>query len=88
MLFIIRAILCSKIKSNRVVHRDAQSYFAILLDDNNRKTICRLYLTDRKKQIGIFDKDKKEIKYELETIEDIYSHADKLNEIVAFYDLS
>lgn len=86
--YIIRAILCSKIKSNRVVHRDAQSYFAILLDDNNRKTICRLYLTDRKKQIGIFDKDKKEIKYELETIEDIYSHADKLNEIVAFYDLS
>ena len=42
---IVKTILRQKINANRITHRDAQSYFAILLDDNNRKTICRLYLT-------------------------------------------
>jgi len=41
---IIKAILRQKIDSNRIFYRDTQTYFAILLDDNNRKTICRLYL--------------------------------------------
>ncbi|MDR2790248.1 MAG: type I restriction enzyme HsdR N-terminal domain-containing protein [Campylobacteraceae bacterium] len=83
--YIIRAILCSKVKLDRIAHRDAQSYFAILFDDNNRKTICRLYLTDKRKQIGIFDTDKKEVKFELETIESIYVYADKLLAIAEFY---
>lgn len=84
--YIIRAILCSKIKHDRVVHRDAQSYFAILLDDNNRKTVCRLYLTERRKQIGIFNNEKKEIKFELEGIEDIYQHTNELLAVIDFYD--
>ncbi|WP_233589165.1 type I restriction endonuclease [Gynurincola endophyticus] len=84
--YIVRAILCMRIKPGRIVYRDAQSYFAILLDDNNRKTICRLYLSERRKQIGIFDAEKKETKFELETIESIYEHADKLIKIVHFYD--
>ncbi|MDR1461471.1 MAG: type I restriction enzyme HsdR N-terminal domain-containing protein [Campylobacteraceae bacterium] len=84
--YIIRAILCSKVKLERVAHRDAQSYFAILFDDNNRKTICRLYLTSTRKQIGIFDSEKKETKFELENIENIYSYADKLLSVVEFYD--
>lgn len=85
--YIVRAILCSKIKATRVVYRDAQSYFAILLDDNNRKTICRLYLTERRKQIGVFNSEKKETKHDLENLEDIYNYAQNLHEIVEFYDL-
>jgi predicted type IV restriction endonuclease len=48
---IVKTILRQKINANRVTFRDAQSYFAILLDDNNRKTICRLYLNGTKKTI-------------------------------------
>jgi hypothetical protein len=44
---IVKTILRQKISATRITHRDAQSYFAILLDDNNRKTICRLYLNGR-----------------------------------------
>lgn len=44
--YIVRAILYNKIDDiNRVAHRDTQSYFGILLDDNNRKPICRLLST-------------------------------------------
>lgn len=84
--YIVRAILCSIIKANRVEYRDAQSYFAILLDNNNRKTICRLYLSDRRKQIGIFNSEKVELKFNLESIEDIYEYRDNLIEIIEFYD--
>lgn len=54
-----------KVESSRVVYRDARSYFAIFLDDNNRKwIICRLYLgTD--KYIGIINDNKKEVKHTL-----------------------
>lgn len=84
--YIIRAILCSKVKPGRVVHRDAQSYFAILLDDNNRKTICRLYLTEKKKQIGILSSEKKEAKFDLETIEDIYLYTSQLTSSIDLYE--
>lgn len=52
---IVKTILRQKISISRIFHRDAQSYFAILLDDNNRKTICRLYLNGQKKYIGTID---------------------------------
>ncbi len=84
---IVKTILRQKIKSDRVSHRDAQSYFAILLDDNNRKAICRLYL-GQKKCIGIFDDQKKEVKNELLTLDDIFNYADVLIRTVESYDKS
>ena len=85
---IVKTILRQKIKANRVFHRDAQSYFAILLDDNNRKTICRLYLGSTKKCIGIFDDQKKEIKHDISTLDDIFSYTDAMVKTVESYDKS
>jgi hypothetical protein len=82
---IVKTILRQKIKSSRVVHRDAQSYFAILLDDNNRKTICRLYL-GKKKCIGIMNGKKVETKMDMESIDDIFKYADALIKTVTDYD--
>lgn len=82
---IVKTILRQKINATRIVHRDAQSYFAILLDDNNRKTICRLYLNGNKKFISTIE-DKKEVKIEIATIDDIFSHSEKLFDVVAGYD--
>lgn len=83
---IVKTILRQKIPVGRIAHRDAQSYFAILLDDNNRKTICRLYLNGTKKHIGIFDDSKKEIKTELISLDDIFAHANTLLTMVESYD--
>ncbi|QIP15358.1 restriction endonuclease [Spirosoma aureum] len=80
--YIIRSILRPHIDSNRIVHRDAQSYFAILLDDNNRKTICRLHLNGQKKYIGLLDAEKRETKYEIQSLDDIYNHAEALKQSV------
>jgi predicted type IV restriction endonuclease len=83
---IVKTILRQKTKPNRIVYRDAQSYFAILLDDNNRKTICRLYLSGTKRYIGTFDEQKKETRSEILTVDDIFLHADVLQKTVSAYD--
>lgn len=71
---IVRSILRKKVAVNRIVHRDVQSYFGILLDDNNRKPICRIYLNGGKKYIGLFDASKKESRFELTCLDDIYKY--------------
>lgn len=83
--YIVRSILRKKVTSNRITHRDALSYFAIFLDDNNRKPLCRLYLNNSKKYIGLFDSDKKESKVEIQTIDDIYNFGSQLDNTIEIY---
>jgi hypothetical protein len=85
---IVKTILRQKISPIRVTHRDAQSYFAILLDNNNRKTICRLYLNGSKKYLVTLDEQKKEVKNEITTIDDIFKHSEILLKIVDSLDKS
>lgn len=75
---IVKTILRQKIEVNRVTYRDAQSYFSVFLDDNNRKPVCRLYFNTAKKYIGTFDESKKETKAELSSLDDIFNFSDIL----------
>jgi predicted type IV restriction endonuclease len=83
--FVVKSILRTLVDSNRITYRDAQSYFSILLDDNNRKTICRIYLNSNKKFVGIFDSAKKETKNEIQTLDDIYTFSEQLKATVETY---
>jgi len=83
---IVKTILRQKIKAARIAYRDAQSYFAILLDDNNRKTICRLYFNGSRKYIGTFDEQKKETRTEIVTLDDIFKFEEILHKTVDWYD--
>lgn len=85
---IVKTILRQKISAMRITHRDAQSYFAILLDDNNRKTICRLYLNGSKKFFVTLDDQKKEVKNEINSLDDIFKYSETLINIVDNYDKS
>lgn len=83
---IVKTILRQKVNVSRITYRDAQSYFAILLDDNNRKTICRLYLNGNKKYIAILDEQKKEVKTEISSLDDIFNFQEELLKVVENYD--
>jgi len=91
-IHIIRAILREIIPVNRVIMRDQQSYCGILLDDNNRKPICRLHFNGSKKYIGFFDGSKdqrdrpQEVRVLLEHIDDIYKHADRFKATISRYE--
>lgn len=75
---IVRAIVCSEVNPSRVVQRDAKSYFAVLLDDNNRKPIARLHFNRSQKYLGLFDESKAETRVPLTEVHEIYQHADDL----------
>lgn len=82
----IRAIVRSLIATKRVVMRDAQSYCAILLDDNNRKPICRLRFNNTEKlKLGLFNAQKEEEQVTLESVDDIYSYSEQILATVASY---
>lgn len=83
---IVKSILRQKVDLKRITYRDNQSYFNILLDDNNRKTICRLYLNGSKKYIATLDESKKEVRNEIKSLDDIFLHSDLLYNVVSGYD--
>lgn len=76
---IIKAILREIVDVSRIAHRDTQSYFGILLDDNNRKPICRMYFNAKSvKYIVICEESNDGTKYAIETLDDIYKFADNI----------
>jgi predicted type IV restriction endonuclease len=82
----VRAILRGLVGTKRVVMRDAQTYCAVLLDDNNRKPICRLRFNNTEKlKLGIFNDKKEEEIVSLESVDDIYNYADQLKATVGSY---
>lgn len=83
---IIKTILRQKIPLSRIVYRDAQSYFAILLDNNNRKTICRLYFNGLKKYFVILDDQRKEVKNEISSLDDLFNFSEILFKVIENYD--
>jgi len=71
---IVRAISSRLVDPKRIIMRDAKSYCAILLDDNNRRTIARLHFNSpTARHLGTFDgKEEKRLSI-MEPI-DIYKH--------------
>lgn len=83
---IVKAIACSEVKPHRIAQRDAKSYFAILLDDNNRKPVARLHFNGKKqKYLGLFDGDKNETRKPVESLDEIYLHTDAIRATVRGY---
>ena len=83
--YIVKAILCAHVDIDRIAFRDAQTYFAILFDDNNRKPICRLHFNGKQKFIETFDCEKKGTKHPVNSMDDIYKVSSELIEIAKGY---
>jgi hypothetical protein len=83
---IVQAILRDVVSPRRIIMRDAQSYCAILLDDNNRKPVCRLRFNNTQKlAVGLFNNKKEEERYALEHIDDLYKHSEQLKAAVLLH---
>lgn len=81
----MRAILRDVVPSKRLFMRDAQSYCAILLDDNNRKPVARLRFNNTQRlRLGLFGINKEEEVVDLSCVDDIFNHADRLKTTLAF----
>lgn len=86
---IVKAILTEIIDSNRIAKRDVKSYCGVLLDDNNRKPVCRLWFKSKQKYVGIFDDEtdsKREVKTPINNLNEIFSLADRFKNVVKWFD--
>ncbi|MEC4054107.1 type I restriction endonuclease [Myroides odoratimimus] len=83
---IVKAILREVLPAERIAYRDTQSYFGILLDDNNRKPLCRLHFNSSNKYIELFHngKDSGE-KMLINSLEEIYNYKTELLNTVKTY---
>ncbi len=72
---IVQAIAAKFVHPKRIVIRDAKSYCAILLDDNNRKSLARLHFNGlTTKYFGTFS-GKEETRHIIGDLTDIYQFA-------------
>lgn len=75
---IVRAIAARKVSPDRIVMRDAKSYCAVLLDDNNRKSLVRLHFnSDKVRYLGVFS-GKDETRHHVDGPVDIYKFEDAI----------
>lgn len=79
---IVKSILNGNIDLNRVTYRDNASYCNVLLDDNIRKTLCRLYFNRSQKYIAFLE-GTREQKQPIQSINEIYKFSDILKAKVA-----
>ena len=74
---IVRAIAREVVPVSRITMRDQQSYCAILIDNNNRRPIARLWFNRTIKYLGVFD-GKEEKKHKIGTLDQIYDHSEQI----------
>jgi len=85
--FIVKAILREEVDPARITPRDVKSYFGILLDDNNRKPLCRLHFNTAQKYVGFFDAgDRQEERVAIDRIDDLYRFGARLKATLRLYE--
>lgn len=84
--FAVKSILRDLIDLKRIHMRDTHSYCGILLDDNNRKPICRLHFNGQNLYIGVFDQNREEVRHAIEEVDDIYKYSQQIIATVRMYD--
>jgi hypothetical protein len=74
---IVKAIVRGTIGADRVHMRDQKSYCGILIDNNNRKPLARLWFNRSVKYIGLFDGETEE-RLIIDSLDKIYDYSDRL----------
>lgn len=75
---IVQAIGAKVVKADRIVMRDQRSYCAILLDNNNRKSIVRMHFNSHSsKYLGTFV-GKEETRHSISDITEIYNFVEQI----------
>jgi hypothetical protein len=83
--YIVKAVLREVVNPKRIVLRDAVSYCSVILDDTNRRPVCRFRFTDTKKELVLVNTDRSEDRVPIAGLDDIYSYADRIRSAADMY---
>ena len=79
---IVRSILRKQINASDIVYKDFKSYFAVGIANASYWWICRFSFGTRKKSVFFpADDYKSQEKIDIDTIDDLFKHADKIEEL-------
>lgn len=84
---IIQAIGAELVDPVRIAMRDAKSYCAILLDDNNRRPICRLHFGKTKMAVQIFAPEN-ESRFDIQKVMELYQHKGAILDAIRQYGIN
>ena len=82
---IVKTIASSVMPADRIGWRDTRNHFLVLVDDNNRRPICKLHFNRPQKYIGLFDEARNETKHPIASVDGIYTFAEQLRETARRY---
>lgn len=77
----VKVLLGSVIDKDRIFYRDNASYFNILIDDSNRKWVCRLHLNSLTNKYITF-RDEPNVRHKINRVYEIEQFTDRLKQIV------
>ena len=75
---IVKAILRTVVDVSRDSLRDTKSYCGIILDDNSRKPLCRLWFNRSQLYLGLFDENKKETRNKIDSLDGMYAFSEEI----------
>lgn len=81
---IVKAICAEVLDPDRVIMKDTKSYCGILLDNNNRRPICRLHFNASQKYLGLIS-NKEEERIPISNLSEIYKFADRIKTAALSY---
>lgn len=70
--YIVKSIAREVIDGSRITYKDTRSYFAVTIDNNVRKTLCRFYFDGATKWFMLIDEEKNEERNKISSLDDIY----------------
>ena len=82
---IVKSILRQTVDASRITMRDTKSYCGILLDNTNRKPLCRLHFNTAQKYLGLFSQ-KNEDRVPIESVDDIYKYSEQIKATLLEYE--
>jgi len=85
-LYIVKSILRETVDAKRIVARDTIGHCGVLLDDSNRKPICRFRFNGTHRYLGLINEQKKEERVPLEDLNEVYQYADRLKTTIGYYE--
>ncbi|MDF2544343.1 MAG: hypothetical protein K0S47_4061 [Herbinix sp.] len=83
--YIIKGMLVGICPASDITYKDNERYFSVLYKGSVRKTICRINLDGKKKQIMIPDGNKDFVRTYINSIDDLYNFKNELSNVVIKY---
>ena len=81
---IVKSVLAEVVDLDRVTLRDLKSFCNVLLDDSLQRLICRFRFDSENKSLGVPNPNSEEVRFPIDSLNDIYGLKDTLRERVSF----